>query len=118
MITVPVQLPLPFDTDPILYRKPGPESRYTAVARYLREHPGEWRCIDSRPSHESAVMLAKNIRRGQPTVLSGMQATVRRVFEVWACCPGTETCRQSSPVLLHRTSNHAPSLFPVEGDVA
>lgn len=90
----PGQMVLPFpDWDPErfvshpTYRPPGPESRYVAVVAYLRRHPGEWRCIDRRPNPSSAVMLAKNVRRGKPRVFAGLDATVRRGFEVWACCP-------------------------------
>lgn len=88
MSVLPGQMPLPYEgQDPAGFRRPGPESRYTAVAVYLRQHPGEWRCIDRRPSQESAIMLAKNVRRGRPGVLLGMDAIVRRGFEVWARWP-------------------------------
>lgn len=90
MTALPGQMALPYaDLDPVGYRRPGPESRYAAVAGYLRQHPGEWRCIDQRPTPASAGMLARNIRRGRPTVLHGMDVSVRRGYEVWACCPTT-----------------------------
>lgn len=88
MTVSPAQMQLPYEgVDPEGFRKPGPSSRYAAVARYLRAHPGEWRCIDRRPNPDSAVMLAKNVARGRPTVLAGMDVKVRRGFEVWARWP-------------------------------
>jgi hypothetical protein len=87
------QMAIPFaDMDRFERRSPGPRSRYAPVAAYLRAHPGEWRCIDRRPTPESALMLVRNARRGRPTVLAGMVIRVRDGFEVWACCPpDTET---------------------------
>lgn len=86
------QMSLPYpDGDPTRFTRPGPVSRYANVAAYLRAHPGEWRCIDRRPTAESARVMARNARCcGRPPVLAGMEVRVRRGFEVWACWPKTE----------------------------
>jgi hypothetical protein len=91
MTGLPGQIPIPYpESDPVGYRRPGPESRYAAVADYLRQHPGEWCCIDQRPTQASAKILARNIRSGRPAALYGMDASVRRGFEVWARYPSSD----------------------------
>jgi hypothetical protein len=81
-----VQLALPIDI-PTPNRIGGIRSRYADIAEYLRRHPGEWRQIAYRPSVRSAVYLVRDIRRGHPKCLAGMEARTARGFEVWARCP-------------------------------
>lgn len=85
----PVQLEIPFEWETPPRTSPaGRPSEFADIAGKLRRNPGKWRRIAVRHDAASASMLARNIRRGHPRVLHGMDVTVRRGFEVWACyCP-------------------------------
>jgi hypothetical protein len=74
----PVQLELPLGL---------PGSQYRLLAEELRQAVGEWRRVAIRVTPTSATQMAKDIRRGRFADLIGMDAVVRRGYEVWARCP-------------------------------
>ena len=88
MATQPVQLVLALEfPEPKRIDGPGPRSRFTELAGYLRQHPGEGHQVALRPSIRSAQLFATDLRRGRPRVFAGMEARVMRGFEVWARAP-------------------------------
>ncbi len=64
-----------------------PGSRYRMLAEELRLAAGQWRRVAVKATPTSATQMASDIRRGRFADLIGMDAAVRRGYEVWARCP-------------------------------
>ena len=66
----------------------GPRSKHRGIAAQLRERPGDWARVDTRPDQTSAENMASAIRRAGIAAYrpAGAFQSAVRGCDVWARC--------------------------------